>query len=747
MDHTNGNGASFQQATQINDLATTVELTPRQFGRGPQEAEHFVQFYETDAFLLNSLRDFIGAGLATDDACIVVATEAHREGLDERLLAYGLDVAAARAAGRYVALDAAETLAQFMVNGAPEPGRFTQVIEPLVQQAAQGNRRVRIFGEMVALLWAEGNQESAIGLEELWNQLLKTHPFVLFCAYPMDGFGGERVAAPFGHVCSTHSRVVPAESYTALTEPDDRLRMIVELQQKAQALEAEIAERQRTEEQLRRSQQELSDFVENAVVGLHWVGPDGTILWANQAEMELLGYPREEYIGRHIAEFHADPPVIADILQCLTDGQQIHGYEARLLCKDGSIKDVLIDSNVYRVDGQFIHTRCFTRDISDRKRAEEALKQANRRKDEFLAMLAHELRNPLAPIRSAVEVLRRLGPPEPQLQQARDVIDRQVTHLTRLVDDLLDTARITQGKITLRKEKLELMTVIGRALETSRPLIEARRHQLHVSLPQDSMPLEGDLVRLAQVVSNLLNNAAKYTEEGGQIWLTAELSEFEILLRVRDNGVGISASLLPHLFDLFTQADRSLDRSEGGLGIGLALVRSLVEMHSGRVEAFSPGPNQGSEFVVHLPRLTKAALRGKTAAVAAAAPAPTPTSCRRILVVDDSVDSAACMALLFRLDGHEVQVAHDGRAALDIARMFQPQVVLLDIGLPGIDGYEVARRLREWPEMQKTILIALTGYGRAEDQRLAEQAGFDHHLTKPVDPDTVEALVNSLVLS
>lgn len=623
MINTNGNGATVQQATRSNGALVALELAPRADGSLLEGVGHFVQFYETDAFLLNSLRDFIGAGLVTGDVCIVVATPTHQAELEERLCGYGLDLSAARAGGQYVALDAAETLAKFMVDGAPKPERFAEVIGAVIAQAAQGNRRVRIFGEMVALLWADGNQDAALRVEELWNGLQERYSFLLFCAYPLRDVGGTALAAPFNHICASHSRVIPAESYTTLAEPDDRLRRIVELQQKAHSLQAEIAER---------------------------------------------------------------------------------------------------------------------------KQAEEALRQANQRKDEFLAMLAHELRNPLAPIRNAVALLRRLSPPEPQLQQAREVIDRQVQHLTRLVDDLLDTARITQGKIALRREKLELMNVIGRALEMSRPLIEARGHQLHLSLPQEPLRLEGDLLRLAQVIANLLSNAAKYTQEGGQIWLLAERAGAELVLRVRDNGMGIPATLLPHIFGLFTQAERSLDRAEGGLGVGLALVRSLVEMHGGRVEAFSAGQGQGSEFVVYLPLLTKASPKRKATPVSSADNAAAPGSSRRILVVDDNIDSAECMALLLRLGGHEVQLAHDGQAALDTALMFQPQVILLDLGLPKLDGYEVARRLRERPQMQKAVLIALTGYGRAEDRQLSEQAGFDHHLTKPVDPNTVEALIKSLVL-
>lgn len=746
MANTNNNGKAAHQAIQPKAAVAVMELAPRSDWSAVNESAHFVQFYELDAALLNSLSGFIGTGLVAGDACIVVATPAHREGLEERLLNFGLDVAAARASGQYVALDAAELLSQCMVDSAPEPSRFAEVIGGIITRAAKDKRRVRIFGEMVALLWTGGNQQAAIRLEELWNKLHETYSFMLFCAYPMNGVGGAAFAESFNHVCQTHSHVIPAESYTGLADPGDRLRVIVQLQQQASSLQAEIAERKTAEERLRHSQQELTDFVENAVVGLHWVGPDGIIIWANRAEMDMLGYSREEYIGHHIAEFHFDPPVIEDILQRLNNGAEIHGYEARLRCKDGSIKYALIDSNVYRENGQFIHTRCFTRDITERKQAEEALKQANRRKDEFLAMLAHELRNPLAPIRSAVQLLRRLGPPDPQLQQAREVIDRQAQHLTRLIEDLLDTARITQGKITLRRERLELRSAIGRALETTRPLIEARHHQLHVELPPEPLWLEGDPVRLAQVITNLLNNAAKYTEQGGEIWLSAERATSEIILRVRDNGMGIAPALLPHIFDLFTQAERSLDRAEGGLGIGLALVRSLVEMHGGRVAASSDGPGKGSEFVVRLPLLAKTPPETKTPPTDTNEPASAPKGHCRVLVVDDNVDSAECLALFLRLSGHEVQMAHDGPTAIDAAQMFQPQVVLLDIGLPKLDGYEVARRLREWPEMQKAVFIALTGYGRTEDQRLSRQAGFDHHLVKPVDPEAVEALINSLVL-
>jgi PAS domain S-box-containing protein/excisionase family DNA binding protein len=336
-------------------------------------SEHLVQFYETDAFLLDAVRDFIGAALRAGDAAIVIATEAHREGLEEGLQTDGLDLTTARACGRYVSLDAAETLARIMVDGEVAPARFGEVVGGIVTRAAASGRRVRIFGEMVALLTDTGDDAAAVRLEELWNDLQQTHAFALLCAYAMNRLGGEARADLVGEVCAAHSRVVPAESYAALSSPDDRLHTIAVLQQKAQSLEAEIAERKRAEQELRRTEAQLRDFFEQAVVGLHWVGADGTILWANQAELDLLGYSAEEYIGHHIAEFHADQEVIADILRRLTTRETLSDYEARLRCKDGAIKHVLIHSNVLWDGDTFVHTRCITVDITARKLAERRL--------------------------------------------------------------------------------------------------------------------------------------------------------------------------------------------------------------------------------------------------------------------------------------------------------------------------------------------------------------------------------------
>ena len=373
------------------------------------------------------------------------------------------------------------------------------------------------------------------------------------------------------------------------------------------------------------------------------------------------------------------------------------------------------------------------------KRLEEqaaALKEADRRKNEFLAILAHELRNPLAPIHNAVEVLGLQEPPDPAVQWPREIIERQVQQLNRMVDDLLDVSRITQAKFRLHKEPVQVATIVARAVETSEPMIAARKHRMSVDLPAEPLWVHGDKVRLAQIVANLLNNAAKYTAEGGEIWVSAERRADEAVLRVRDTGIGIPADLLPRVFDAFTQEERSPDRAQGGLGIGLALVRSLTELHGGRVEAKSAGRGKGSEFVVYLPALLEAPVETPTVRKNGDAELPK----RRILVVDDNIDSAETLGLLLRLSGHEVKTAYSGQSALELARLDRPEIVMLDIGMPGMDGLEVARRLREVAGLKDVLLIAMTGYGQDEDRRRTEGAGFNSHLVKPIDLEQLNSL-------
>jgi signal transduction histidine kinase/DNA-binding response OmpR family regulator len=376
----------------------------------------------------------------------------------------------------------------------------------------------------------------------------------------------------------------------------------------------------------------------------------------------------------------------------------------------------------------------------DNARLYREVQEADRQKNEFLAMLAHELRNPLAPVRNAVQVLLSEGTSPRQQQWSKEVIARQVQQMVRMVDDLLDVSRITRGKITLRTEAVDLAAVVADAVETSRPVIDQRRQELTVSLPSEPVRAEGDATRLAQVVANLLNNAAKYTEEGGRIWLSMERAAGEVIVRIRDTGMGIAPEMLSRIFEPFAQADRSLDRSQGGLGIGLTLARRLIELHGGRISAHSNGPGTGSEFVVYLPALPNVPEEARM--VNGRHPdAERPRTPLRILIIDDSVDGAESLAVLLQTLGLEVRTAYDGPSGLTAATEFRPEVVLLDIGLPRMDGYEVARRLRREPSLEGLLLIALSGYGQAEDRRRSREAGFDHHLLKPMALDVFLELI------
>lgn len=391
---------------------------------------------------------------------------------------------------------------------------------------------------------------------------------------------------------------------------------------------------------------------------------------------------------------------------------------------------------------------CYARDITSHVRArqalhesERALKQADQRKDEFLATLAHELRNPLAPIRNAVQLLMAKGPPDPDLQWARGIIDRQVSLMARLLEDLLDISRISRNRLELRTELVDLAQVVRTAVETSRPMIEARGHQLSLQLPLRPVRLRADAVRLAQVFSNLLNNSAKFTEPGGAIWLTAERADNEIRVSVKDTGVGISPEMLPRIFDMFSQDSSAGRDTSEGLGIGLSLVKGLVEMHGGSIEARSSGPGGGSEFIVRLP-LPDPEAGGLADGVATAA---RPTQIRhRILVVDDNRDSADTLAMLLSVMGNEVRTAYGGEQALEAAEDLRPDVVLLDVEMPGIDGHETCRRMREQAWGRTAFMVALTGWGQETDRQRTREAGFDHHMVKPIDPDALEAQLSSL---
>ncbi|MBT2324911.1 response regulator [Variovorax paradoxus] len=383
--------------------------------------------------------------------------------------------------------------------------------------------------------------------------------------------------------------------------------------------------------------------------------------------------------------------------------------------------------------------RILQREILDRKVAQEELQQANQRKDEFLAMMSHELRNPLAPIHTATEVIRRVAAPHPKVTWALDIADRQLRQLTRLIEELLDVSRISQGKIVLKRETMDLHAVIAQSVETVQPFIDGRRQLLSLAMPEEPAWLLGDAARLTQVVANLLHNASKYSPEGTAIALASWLEEDDVVVSIRDQGIGIDEELLPRIFDLFAQGQRGLDRAQGGLGVGLTLARRLTEMHGGQIEAFSEGRDRGSEFRIRLPRV--AAVRPAEQVEPVILPAPR-LEAQRVLIVDDNLDAAAGIAAVLELEGHQVRTAGDGEEALALAASYRPGIVLLDIGLPLLDGYEVARRMRRTSGTEAALLIALTGYGQSEDRQAALDAGFDHHFVKPADPNALLACIH-----
>lgn len=534
------------------------------------------------------------------------------------------------------------------------------------------------------------------------------------------------------------------------------------------ALLAEVTERRRAEEQLRELNETLElrvtertdalrdsemryrrlfEAAQDGVLILDF--ESGEIVDVNPFMTELLGYSYDDFLGMELWKlglFNEKSETEFAVRELQTKGFLRYEHLA-LQSKDGRLFEVEVVANVYSVNHQNV-IQCNIRDITLRGRLEKQLQEQadkvvdlNHRKDEFLAMLSHELRSPLAPISNALQLLRLQQDSETELQQqARNIIERQTKQLQHLVDDLLEVSRITTGRLHLRKESVDVSEIIRGAMETACPIIDQRQHELTLSLPSERICLNADVSRMEQVLVNLLTNAAKYTDEGGHIWLSVELSSDEanrgghspalpqeVVFRVRDSGVGIDSKLLPHIFDLFTQAERSLDRSQGGLGIGLALVHRLTEMHGGKVEARSV-LGQGSEFIVRLPVTTTDTPASQSSETASGLRT---VRCLRVLVVDDNTDTVDSFSKLLKASGHNVRTAYDGPAAVQAALDYQPDIALLDIGLPGLDGYQVAKRIRQEPALKNIVLVALTGYGQDSDRQASSQAGFDHHLVKP----------------
>lgn len=504
----------------------------------------------------------------------------------------------------------------------------------------------------------------------------------------------------------------------------------------------DISKPERVGDEMRHANIMLRTLVEASPLPIVVTDPDPMIvrLW-NPAAEKLFGWKASDVLGKpspFLIKTEEKSGEKAD-LQAVLRGQAFHDVETERRNKNGSLIRVSLSAAPLYEDGNVRGIVLIFTDMTARAKAENALMNANRTKDEFLATLAHELRNPLAPLRNAIEILQIQGVPKPESQWALDIMSRQMRQMTRLIDDLLDIARITGNKLELKKEVVELADALRIAIETSRPLIESSGHEFSVSFPEHPVHVRGDQVRIAQAVSNLLNNAAKYTEPGGRIWLSADRRGDQAIITVRDTGVGIAPDLLPHVFDMFRQGERA-SGPKGGLGIGLTLAKRLIKMHGGTIRVESKGSGKGSSFTVQLPIVKMAGDLHENAEKEIETPKPS----MRLLIVDDNEDAVATLQMMLSFSGYQMRVAHDGVEAVDVANTYRPNVILLDIGMPRMNGYEAAATIRKQWWGEDMTLIAMTGWGQESDRQKSKEAGFDEHLVKPVDPRTLLKLLKRI---
>jgi signal transduction histidine kinase/CheY-like chemotaxis protein len=811
-------GISVQELPSLSDWS------------GMNEPEHFVQFYETDSFLLNSLSDFMSAGLRAGDACIVVATKAHRESLEERLQANGLDVAAARESGQYLSLDAGETLSKFMIEGTPDPARFSEVVGGIIAHAAEGRQHVRIFGEMVALLWAEGNNSAALQLEELWNDLHKTRAFLLFCAYSICNFDEALLGGDIGDVCTAHSRIIPAESYTSLTTSDERLRTIIELQQKASTLQAEIAERKQAEDALRVVKDELEVQVED-LRRLHDMSVSLTstldvesvleevlsaAMSVQGADLGLLSLCDTERVGLNVKAHRGFDEILKDG-EWLTNGAVICGacYEqgqrlviedveaepafaayrevARLVgfrachstplfTRNGNIigvlsvhfrhphrpseretrlidlyarmaADIIENARLHQQVRHDLETRQHL--LSREQMARAEAENANRLKDEFLATVSHELRTPLTAIMGWAGMLGSGRLDEATAARAVETIERNARSQAQLVEDILDVSRVITGKLHLNIGPVDAASVINAAIDSVQLAADTKGIRLEVTLDPSVRRVSGDSNRLQQVVWNLLSNSIKFTPSGGRVEVRLERAGSNVQIKISDTGQGISADFLPFIFDRFRQADGSSTRRHGGLGLGLAIVRHLMELHGGTVHVESPGQGCGATFTIRLP-LAPAQERAKgrrreTRNIVPTADAnafikhlPSLNSIR-VLIVDDDQETLSMLTTMLTEHGAQVQAASSAAEAFEVLQWYKPDVLVSDLAMPDEDGYSFISKVRalDAESGKQTQAIALTAYVRVEDRARALSAGFNLFVPKPVEPqELISAIAN-----
>jgi len=556
------------------------------------QSDHFVQFYETDGFLIDSVSAFIGAGLRTGDAVIVLATKPHRESLEERLQGDGLEVAVARARGQYFSIDAAEALSGFMVDSSPEPGRFAEIVGSIIARAAQGGRHVRIFGEMVALLWAEENRAAALRLEELWSDLGKAYAFSLCCGYPMQGFGGEAYKEEFAEICQQHSRVLPAESYARLSSPDEHLRAITLLQQKAASLEAEIARRKRAEEALLH-QVAIVESSDDAILSKDL---EGIITSWNAAAARIYGYSAEEIVGRPVTLLFAPDrrDEFAQIMARIRRGERVDHFETLRVRKDGTRLTVSVTiSPIKDSSGTIIGASAIARDMTERK-------ELDKRKDEFISMASHELKTPLTSLKGFLGLLQRRLTTQADQQALHYLarMDAQVNRLTNLVNDLLDLSKIQTGQLDYQEERFELDALVQEALEN----VQGTTQTHHLLLEeQTGAEVFGDRDRIGQVLINLLNNAIKYSPRADRVLVRVAKDRNKALVCVQDFGIGIAKEHQHKLFERFYQVTNPGEKKTyPGLGIGLYISYQIVKRHGGRLWVESK-KGEGATFRFTLP--------------------------------------------------------------------------------------------------------------------------------------------------
>jgi PAS domain S-box-containing protein len=743
------NGLRVHRAPADEAASTLAELPER---------SHIVQFYESDSYLFETVARFLGAGLVAGDRLVVIATPAHCDGLLRQLRTLDCDPEKALAEGQLNLLDVEETLSKFMVNGAPDGDRFRGLLDGVIERATAGIKgtRLRLYGEMVDALWRAGNRSAAIQLEQFWNEAAQRHSFSLLCAYVMSNFykrvDSQAPDPEFMAVCSFHSHVIPAESPEKAdsVSPDSRSG------DRIRELEAEIEERKRVEQALRDALRERgadSDSRFRLLVetvrdyAIFMLDPGGYVSTWNSGAERLKGYTREEIVGKHFSQFYPSEDVAAgkcdrELEDAIRYGRfEDEGWRIR---KDGSRfwANVVI-TTLRDWNGMVVGFAKVTRDLTDRVRAEHeraqalAMQEAVRQRDDFLAIMGHELRNPLASVVTAVHLIRLRGGRASEKEMG--VLERQSRQMTRLLDDLLDASRALRNKVSFIPKTIELGQVLANAIELAHPLVEQRSHDLIVDVPDRGLLVEVDPERMAQVFGNILNNAAKYTPEGGKIRLSATATERQVSVSVEDTGQGIARDMLGRVFDLFVQGEGGAERSGGGLGIGLAVAQKLVHAHQGEILVESNGPGRGSRFTVRLPAAKKL-----SEPFSPDGPHSGPQmSRRRILLVDDNRDSVELMRTLLDCLGHQTHTAFDGPGAVQACREFRPEMVLLDIGLPGMTGYEVASQMRALPGCEQIPIIAISGYAREADRAQALQAGFSDHLAKPIEIERLEELVQT----